>query len=81
MSLPNALGSPGGRSDFGGRRKCTEQPDCGCWACLDKAGVSLPEAREPEERGDQKQTDESLVADSGRPCVSGSWTVMGLRRN
>jgi hypothetical protein len=38
----------------------------GCWVCLDKAGVSLPEAREPEERGDQKQTDESLVAELAR---------------
>lgn len=47
-------------------RKCTEQPDCGRWVCLDKAGVSLPEAREPEEQGDQKQTDESLVAELAR---------------
>jgi hypothetical protein len=68
MSLPNGHGSPGGRSHFDRPdwRKCTEQPDCGCWVCLDKAGVSLPEARGPEERGDQKQTDESLVAELAR---------------
>jgi putative DNA primase/helicase len=68
MSLPNGHGSPGGRSHFDRPdwRKCTEQPDCGCWVCLDKAGVPLPEARGPEERGDQKQTDESLVAELAR---------------
>ena len=67
MSLPNGHGSPGGRSHFDRPDwKCTEQPDCGCWARLDKAGVSLPEARESEERGEQKQTDESLVAELAR---------------
>jgi len=64
MSLPNGDGSPGGRSHFDRPdwRKCTEHPDCGCWVCLDKAGVPLVEAREPEERSDQKQNDQSLVA-------------------
>jgi Protein of unknown function (DUF3631) len=68
MSLPNGDGFPGARSYFDRPdwRKCTEQPDCGCWVCLDKAGVSLPEAREPEEQGDQKRTDESLVAELAR---------------
>jgi len=56
--------APGGRSHFDRPdwRKCAEQPDCGCWVCLDKAGVPLAEAREPEERSDQKQNDQSLVA-------------------
>jgi hypothetical protein len=55
---------PGGRSHFDRPdwRKCSEQPDCGC-VCLGEACVSLPEAREPEERGDQKQTHEGLVAE------------------
>jgi hypothetical protein len=68
MSLPNGHGSPRGRSHFDRPdwRKCTEQPDCGCWVCLDKAGVCLPRAREPEERGEQKQTDQSLVAELAR---------------
>jgi putative DNA primase/helicase len=65
MSLPNGHGSPRDRSyfDLPDWRKCTEQPDCGCRLCLDKAGVSLAEARQ---RGDQKKTDESLVAELAR---------------
>jgi putative DNA primase/helicase len=68
MSLPNGHGSqekrpPGDRPNW---RKCTGRPDCGCWVCLDKAGISLPEAREPEEGRDQKQAEESLVAQLAR---------------
>jgi hypothetical protein len=68
MSFPNSHGSPGERPHFDRPfwRKCTEQADCGCWVCLDKVGASLPEAREPEERADQKQTDERLVAELAR---------------
>jgi hypothetical protein len=57
MSLPNGHGPPGGRSHFDRPdwRKCTEQPDCGCWLCLDNASVSLPAVRESEEWGHQKQ--------------------------
>ena len=68
MSLPNGDGSPGARSHFDRPdwRKCTEQPDCGCGVCLDKAGVPLAEARESEERRHQKLTDESLVAELTR---------------
>jgi hypothetical protein len=68
MSLPNSHGFPGERPHFDRPfwRKCTEQADCGCWVCLDKVGASLPEAREPEERADQKQTDERLVAELAR---------------
>jgi hypothetical protein len=68
MSVPNGHSSPGRRSHFDRPdwRKCTEQPDCGCRVCLDKAGISLPEAREPDERGEQKQTDKSLVAELAR---------------
>jgi len=65
MSLPNGHGSRENRPHFAQSnwRKCTGRPDCGCWACLDKVGVSLLEAREPEE---QKQADGSLVAELAR---------------
>jgi putative DNA primase/helicase len=65
MSLPNGHGSRENRPHFAQSnwRKCTGRPDCGCWACLDQVGVSLPEAREPEE---QKQADGSLVAELAR---------------
>jgi len=63
MSLPNGYDSPRGRSYFDRAdwRKCTEHPDCGCWVCLDKAGVSSP-----EDRGEQKQADESVVGELTR---------------
>jgi putative DNA primase/helicase len=62
MSLPNGSGSRENRPHFtqSNWRKCTGRPDCGCWVCLDKVGVSLPETREPEE---QRQADGSLVAE------------------
>ena len=68
MSLPNGHGSQGKRPhcDRPDWRKCTGRPDCGCWVCLDKAGISLPEAREPEEGRDHKQAEESLVAQLAR---------------
>ena len=68
MSLPNGHDSQEKRPhcDQADWRKCTGRPDCGCWVCLDKAGISLPEAREPEEGRDQKQAEESLVAQLAR---------------
>src|SRR5215469_15791465 len=68
MSLPNGHGSQEKRPhcDRPNWRKCTGRPDCGCWVCLDKAGISLPEARESEEGRDQKQAEESLVAQLAR---------------
>src|SRR5215471_8347260 len=68
MSLPNGHGSQEKRPhcDRPNWRKCTGRPDCGCWVCLDKAGISLPEAREPEEGRDQKQAEESPVAQLAR---------------
>ena len=68
MSLPNGHGSQEKRPhcDRPNWRKCTGRPDCGCWVCLDRAGISLPEAREPEEGRDQKQAEESLVAQLAR---------------
>ena len=63
MSLPNGHGSQEKRPhcDRPNWRKCTGRPDCGCWVCLDKAGVSSP-----EDRGEQKQADESVVGELTR---------------
>jgi hypothetical protein len=77
MSLPNGHGSRGNRPHFAQSdwRNCTGRPDCGCWVCLHKVGVFLPEAREPEE---QRHADGNLVAELARLSTSNTTASVRL---
>jgi len=66
MSLPNGHAPLGAGliSDRFDRRKCTEQPDCGCWVCLEYV---YPKREDRKSGATKRQTDESLVAERLSP--------------